>query len=78
MQSCSLLYIGRPNGWIEDVQRSGSPFVSGISSIQELIDLCGDITPTAASFEVMGQNHWKAVGQLSGPNKESVLSFFHI
>ena len=64
---------GRPNGWIEDVQRSGSPFVSGISSIQAAIDICGDVTATSASFEVMGTNHWRATGQMSGPNKELVL-----
>ncbi|KAK2151963.1 hypothetical protein LSH36_344g02033 [Paralvinella palmiformis] len=76
LKSFQRTVIGKPNGWIEDIQRSGNPFVSGISSIQAAIDLCGDVTATAASFDVKGPKHWNAVGKMTGPNKESLTIEF--
>ena len=41
---------GKFNGWVENLQESGSPFISNITMLHVLTDWFGELTAKEASF----------------------------
>ncbi|KAK3588482.1 hypothetical protein CHS0354_012891 [Potamilus streckersoni] len=60
------------NGWSEDFSKSGLPFIGGISHIQLMYKLFGDLTPTGGRLEVTDKG-FTAVGELTTKSKCAVV-----
>ena len=43
-------HLGRHNGWIEDFDKSGLPFITGISALQCMISLFGKLKVKSGSL----------------------------
>ena len=55
---------GRHNGWIEDFDKSGLPFVSGVSTLQCMISLFGDLKVQSGSLVYEGDGGYTAQANL--------------
>ncbi|XP_061193344.1 biliverdin reductase A-like [Saccostrea echinata] len=68
---CDILLKGRYNGWIEDHENSGPPFVCNIGLVETACHLCGDVKAVGGSFSNTGSS-FEAVAHLETPDKRTV------
>ncbi|XP_061193345.1 biliverdin reductase A-like [Saccostrea echinata] len=68
---CDISVKGGYNGWIEDHENSGPPFVCNIGLVETVCHLCGDLKAVGGSFSNT-ESSFEAVAHLETPDKRTV------
>ncbi|XP_062607221.1 biliverdin reductase A-like [Saccostrea cucullata] len=68
---CDISLKGRYNGWVEDHEKSGPPFVCNISLVETACHLCGDVKAVGGSYSTT-ESSFEAVAQLETTDKRTV------
>ncbi|KAK0057806.1 biliverdin reductase A [Biomphalaria pfeifferi] len=68
LKSGKYTIAGSYNGWLEDFDKSGLPFVTGISSIQSVLSLFGDVKVIGGKLD-QAKNSYTAHADLEAQGK---------
>ncbi|KAH9488565.1 hypothetical protein Btru_061833 [Bulinus truncatus] len=68
LKSGSYSVAGSFNGWLEDFDKSGLPFVTGISSIQSVLSLFGDVEVIGGKLD-QSEDSYTASAELQAQGK---------